>query len=211
VKRGCPGCSAALPEPDRPASGPGPAPEQPQSGRPFGHRWQRLADRISTAGHGGLSEKTGACFRQEKGLKTVKCAPIGQKKEMIMKKLVLTMMILFLTAGVAFAKDFEITKKAGDYTVQVIMDRNPPVVGANKMEIGIKAKAADVTDAAVQVDYGMAAMPGMPAMNYKTKADLTDKKYRATLKLSMSGPWFINVKITRAGKTQTVKLNVDVQ
>jgi len=128
-----------------------------------------------------------------------------------MKKFVLILMVLFLTAGVAFAKDYEITKKAGDYTVQIRMDRNPPVVGANQIAIGIKAKAADVTDATVLVDYGMAAMPGMPAMNYKAKTDLTDKKFHGKLNLSMSGPWFINVKITRAGKTQTVKLNVDVQ
>ncbi len=128
-----------------------------------------------------------------------------------MKKLVLTLMILFLAVGVAFAKDYEITKKAGDYTVQIRMDRNPPVVGANQIAIGIKAKADDVTDATVLVDYGMAAMPGMPAMNYKAKTDLTDKKFHGKLNLSMSGPWFINVKITRAGKTQTVKLNVDVQ
>jgi hypothetical protein len=130
---------------------------------------------------------------------------------MIMKKFVLILMVLFLTAGVAFAKDYEITKKAGDYTVQIRMDRNPPVVGANQIAIGIKAKAADVTDATVLVDYGMAAMPGMPAMNYKAKTDLTDKKFHGKLNLSMSGPWFINVKITRVGKTQTVKLNVDVQ
>ena len=128
-----------------------------------------------------------------------------------MKKFVLILMVLFLTAGFAFAMDYEITKKAGEYTVQIRMDRNPPVVGANQIAIGIKAKAADVTDATVLVDYGMAAMPGMPAMNYKAKTDLTDKKFHGKLNLSMSGPWFINVKITRAGKTQTVKLNVDVQ
>ncbi|MCX5857013.1 MAG: hypothetical protein NTZ57_03755 [Deltaproteobacteria bacterium] len=52
-----------------------------------------------------------------------------------MKKFVLILMVLFLTAGVAFAKDYEITKKAGDYTVQIRMDRNPPVVGANQIAI----------------------------------------------------------------------------
>jgi hypothetical protein len=140
-----------------------------------------------------------------------KIARIGKKKEMTMKKIVLTVMILLLTAGVAFAGDFEMTKKAGDYTVQIRMDRNPPIVGANQIDIGLKAKTADVTDATVMVEYGMAAMPGMPGMNYKAKTELTDKKYRGKLSLSMSGSWFINVKITRTGKTQTVKLNVDVQ
>jgi hypothetical protein len=132
-------------------------------------------------------------------------------EEEAMKRIVLMLSVFLLMVGLADAKDFEITKKAGDYTVQVRMDRNPPIVGSNNIDIGIKAKDGDVTDAVVLIDYGMAAMPGMPAMNYKAKTDLKDKKYRGKLNLSMSGPWSINVKITRAGKTQTVKLNVDVQ
>ena len=128
-----------------------------------------------------------------------------------MKKLALTLMLLLLATGVVFAKDFEVTKTAGDYTVQIKMDKNPPVVGNNRMDIGVKTKTADVSDATVIVEYGMAAMPGMPAMTYKANAEMKNKGYRAILNLSMSGSWSINVKITRAGKTQTVKLNVDVQ
>ena len=69
----------------------------------------------------------------------------------------------------------------------------------------------DVTDAAVAIDYVMPAMPGMPAMNYKAAAGLKDKRYVATVDFSMAGPWSVAVKITRGGKTQTVKLNVDVK
>jgi len=80
------------------------------------------------------------------------------------------------------------------------------------MTVGIKdAKGQDVTDAALAVHYGMAAMPGMPAMNYNATAALKDKAYVSNLNFSMSGPWFINIKITRGGKAQTVKLNVDVK
>ncbi len=129
-----------------------------------------------------------------------------------MKKLVGVGLILLLIAGAAFAKDFEIKKKAGDYNVEVKIDKNPPVVGENNMEIEIKdASGAHVTDAKVVVDYGMPAMPGMPAMNYKTEASLKDKGYRAKLDFSMSGAWNIAVKITRSGKTTPVKFNVDVR
>ena len=77
---------------------------------------------------------------------------------------------------------------------------------------GIKdAGGKDVTDAKVMVDYSMPAMPGMPAMNYKSGTSLKDKRYVANLNFSMSGSWAIAVKIARAGKTQTVKLNVDVK
>jgi hypothetical protein len=48
-------------------------------------------------------------------------------------------------------------------------------------------------------------------MNYKAGASLKDKRYAATLNFSMSGPWAVTIKITRGGKTQSVKLNVDVK
>jgi hypothetical protein len=128
-----------------------------------------------------------------------------------MKKLTAFILILLLAAGFVYAKDYTVMKKAGNYTVHVKMDKNPPVTGQNKMEIGIQdAKGAGVTDATVAVDYGMAAMPGMPAMNYKAKTELKGDRYLANLNFSMSGSWFINLKISRAGKTQLVKLNVDV-
>lgn len=128
-----------------------------------------------------------------------------------MKRFAVAIFVLILATGFVYAKDYEVTKKAGVYTIQVRIDKNPPVTGQNKMDIRIKdAAGKDVTDAVVAVDYGMAAMPGMPAMNYKAKTALKGGRYLATLNFSMSGPWFINVKITHAGKTPLVKFNVDV-
>ncbi len=120
--------------------------------------------------------------------------------------------VLLLVTYQAFAKDYVITKKAGDYTVQIIIGKNPPVTGINRMEIAISdEKGSAVTDAKVSIDYGMPAMPGMGPMNYKNDASLKGNQYLASLNFSMSGPWFINIKITRTGKTQLVKLNVDVK
>ena len=121
-------------------------------------------------------------------------------------------MALLLTVGLANAKDYEITKKSGDYTVQIKMDKNPPVTGENKMDITIKDTAGkSVTDATVDVNFGMPAMPGMAPMNYKATAVLKGESYLATINFSMAGPQFINIKITRGGKSQLVKLNVDVK
>lgn len=131
-----------------------------------------------------------------------------------MKRVTLFMAILVLLVSCisVYAKDYEMTKKAGEYTAMVMIDKNPPVTGNNNMTVGIKdAAGKDVTDATVAIDYGMPAMPGMPAMNYKAGAGLKDKRYAATLNFSMSGPWSVAVKITRGGKTQSVKLNVDVK
>ena len=128
-----------------------------------------------------------------------------------MKRITVILAILFLAFGLVYAKDYTVTKKAGSYMVHVKMDKNPPITGKNNIEITIKDAAdADVVDAAVIVEYSMPAMPGMPAMNYKTKTDTKNKKYMAIVDFSMSGAWNINVKITRAGKTQSVKFNVDV-
>jgi hypothetical protein len=129
----------------------------------------------------------------------------------MMKRFAMALIILLLAAGLVYAKDYVVMKKAGSYTVQVKLDKNPPITGQNKMEISIKDdKGGNVTDATVVVEYSMPAMPGMPAMNYKAKAELNGSRYLANVNFSMSGGWAVNIKITRAGKTQVVKLNVDI-
>jgi predicted small secreted protein len=129
-----------------------------------------------------------------------------------MKRITLIVCVLLLAFGLAYAKDYEMTKKAGEYTVMVMIDKNPPVTGKNNMTVGIRDGAGkDVTDATVAIDYSMPAMPGMPAMNYKAGTSLKNKSYVAEVDFSMSGPWSVTIKITRGGKTQAVKLNVDVK
>ena len=129
-----------------------------------------------------------------------------------MKRIALIVCALLLAVGLAYAKDYEITKKSGDYTVQIKIDKNPPITGENKMDITIKdTTGKNVTDATVDINYGMPAMPGMGAMNYKTTAGLKDDRYLAAINFSMAGPSYINIKITRSGKSQSVKLNVDVK
>lgn len=129
-----------------------------------------------------------------------------------MKKTVAILVALVLTASVAFAKGYEVQKKAGEYDVQVAIDRNPPVAGDNNMTIAIKdATGKAVTDAVVKVDYSMPAMPGMPAMSHKIDAELRGNEYKAVMTFCMGGSWNIVVKITRAGKTTNMKFTVDAQ
>jgi len=129
-----------------------------------------------------------------------------------MKRLTVMTIILLLIAGIAYAKDYEVKKKAGEYDVEVRIDKNPPVVGDNNISVVIKEPPArHVIDAKVRIEYTMPAMPGMPAMNYKADAELKGTEYKAKMNLSMSGSWNIAVKITRGGKTTTVKFNVDAR
>jgi len=129
-----------------------------------------------------------------------------------MKKMVLGAMVFFLMVGVVVAKDYEVTKKAGDYTVTVKIDKNPPITGDNNISVAIKDKGgADVKDAKVSVEYSMPAMPGMPAMNYKAEGMLKGSEYQAKLNFSMSGAWDVAVRITQGTKKAQAKFNVDVR
>lgn len=119
---------------------------------------------------------------------------------------------VFLCAGLAFADEYQASKQVGDFEVMLTIDKNPPVVGNNNVTIVLKnSSGKPVTDAAVRLDYGMAAMPGMPAMNYTSDAVLSGESYQVPMNPSMAGPWFITVKILREKKIETAKFNVDVQ
>ena len=129
-----------------------------------------------------------------------------------MKKLVFVFAVVMLFAGAAHAKGYEVQKKAGEYDVVVTFDQKQPTASDNAVGIEVKdASGKIVKDAQVKVEYSMPAMVGMPAMNYKTDAVVSGDEYKATLGLSMGGSWNIAVKITRAGKTATMKFTVDAK
>jgi membrane fusion protein, copper/silver efflux system len=129
-----------------------------------------------------------------------------------MKKIIVFLLLTLLVAGAAYAKGYEVAKKAGDYAFEVRIDKNPPIVGNNTMEVFIKdASGKAVIDGKVLVEYTMPPMSGMAPMSYKTDATLKGEKYVATMKLSMAGPWNVSVKLTRGGKTDTIKLTIDAK
>ena len=128
------------------------------------------------------------------------------------RRYLLLMLLVVLVAGTALAKESVVQKKAGDYSVEITMDKESPVVGSNNMEIAIKDKAGKaVTDAKVVVTASMPAMPGMPAMENKADAKPDGGKYKAKIDLSMGGSWNMSVRITEGGKTATTKWTVDAR
>lgn len=129
-----------------------------------------------------------------------------------MKKIALFTFVLLLSAGIVWAKGYEIQKKAGDLNVVVKMARSPAVMGENGIAVMVKDSADKaVEDAGVKIEYSMPAMPGMPAMNYGAVLALNKDVYQGKLNFSMSGPWNVVVKIVRGGKTVSTKFSVDVQ
>ena len=124
----------------------------------------------------------------------------------------LAIVALLLPESLSLARGYEAKKKAGEYEVEIQIDRNPPVVGENNITIEIKDGAGKkVTDSKVLVNYYMPPMPRMPPMNYRTEAKLSGSEFRARMKLIMSGPWYVVVIINREGKTSTAKFNIEAQ
>ena len=122
------------------------------------------------------------------------------------------LVLLVLTPSIANPKGYEVKRNAGEYEAEVKIDKYPPVLGDNNMEIEIKdAEGKLVTDAKVLVNYYMPPMPRMAHMNCTTDAKLKGEKYKATMNFIMSGPWIIAIKISHAGKISTAKFNVDAQ
>jgi hypothetical protein len=122
----------------------------------------------------------------------------------------------FVAAGIlcppAGAAALELKKKAGPYDVALRIDRNPPVVGDNGLELRITDEAGAVLkDADILVNYYMPPMPRMAPMNYKTEAKLKKDAYTVRMRLIMAGPWVIVVKITAGGKTTSARFHIDAR
>jgi hypothetical protein len=127
-----------------------------------------------------------------------------------MKRMTVIVLVLLLTAGIAFAKEYTAAKTVGAYHVSITIDKNPPVVGDNNMSITVKnASGKYITDAKVKVEYSMPAMPGMPPMHYKADTILKGNEYQGKMNLSMSGAWNVAVKVSSGGKTSTAKFSVE--
>jgi hypothetical protein len=130
---------------------------------------------------------------------------------MAMKIWNMIILAFLLAAPQAYSKDLELAGKAGEFEVRARIDRNPPILGNNHLEIEIKDSNGSVTDAEVMVNYYMPPMPRMAPMNYTTKAELKGEKYKITMDLIMAGPWIVRVLITRDGKKATAKFNINAQ
>jgi len=121
----------------------------------------------------------------------------------------LMMDLLIVPVGAA---DLELTGKAGDYTVEMTLDKDVPAVGANAATIRIKDKdGAPVKEAEVLLNFYMPPMARMAPMNYKVEAKWKKDAYRAKLKLIMAGPWIIIIRVTVGDKTQSARFQIDAR
>jgi len=99
-------------------------------------------------------------------------------------------------------------KKQAATPVEVKLDKNPPITGPNKMEINIKDdKGGNVTDATGSCGICYARLPGMPAMNYKAKTELSGRPIIWQMSISMQAPGHVISKFTRCRSIRFLPCN----
>lgn len=129
-----------------------------------------------------------------------------------MKRAAIAFLALLIMSTLVYARGYEVDKQAGPYSVKVMLDKKPPVVGDNAVTVSIKDAAGKaVTDVKVSLNYEMPAMPGMPAMRYSAPTTLQGQVYTGKMNFSMSGAWNIKVNVMSKGGTYSIKFNTDVQ
>lgn len=122
------------------------------------------------------------------------------------------LLIFGLLATPVPGKKLEIIKKVGNLTVKVGIEKDPPTVGKNAMEIRVWDESGKaIREAKVLLNYYMPPMPRMAPMNYKVEAKRKNDVFLATMKLIMAGPWVIVLRITIGDKTLTTKLHIDAR
>ena len=114
--------------------------------------------------------------------------------------------------SVVHGRDYAVRRKVEAFTVDIAINRNPPVMGKNDIRIGIKdGLGKHVLNVPVSVNYYMPPMPGMPPMNYTVTASPSGNEYRATMDFIMTGPWNIVIKTVIAEKQIRAAVPIDVR
>lgn len=123
------------------------------------------------------------------------------------------MVTLLMVAPAAHSKNLELNKTVQNMQVKCTLDRNPPIVGDNQLDIEITdaATGTQITDAEVLVNYYMPPMPRMAPMNYTTRAEPKGNAYAVSMHIIMAGPWVLRVVINHAGKQAGAKFSFDAQ
>ena len=117
-----------------------------------------------------------------------------------------------MVSTIAWGGDYKVRRTVEGHTLDITLNRNPPIMGKNEIRIEIKdTHGKFVTNNLVTVNYYMPPMPGMPPMNYTLKAVPHGSGYVATMDFIMTGPWNVVVKASTAGKQLRLTVPIDVR
>lgn len=127
-------------------------------------------------------------------------------------KITIALLLVWIFVPMAYGRDFTVRRIVDGYTLDIAINRNPPVSGPNVLKVEVKdPQGKAVTHIPVMVNYYMPPMPGMPPMNYTVKALPQGNGYNVTMDLIMTGPWNIVIRATVPGKSLKVTVPIDVR
>jgi hypothetical protein len=122
------------------------------------------------------------------------------QNEVIKSILAIAILLVFMTATLSEARDFRVRKRAGNFIVDVTLDKNPPILGNCDIRIEIHdGQGVAVTGSRVLVNYYMPPMPGMVPMNYTIQTTPKGSSHVATMHFIMTGPWNIVIQFNSGG------------
>jgi hypothetical protein len=127
-------------------------------------------------------------------------------------KIVMILSLVWISTSIAHGRDFMVRRNVDGYTLDIAINRNPPILGPNGLKVEVRDVAGKpVANIPVTVNYYMPPMPGMPPMNYTVKAVPRGAGYTMTMDLIMTGPWNIVIRATVPGKPLRVTVPIDVR
>ena len=126
-----------------------------------------------------------------------------------MKKIILALIVMFSTVFL----NADVVSQNGlqdGYEIK-LYTKDTPISGNNDFYVTIKKDKNTVEDVKVKIKVFMPAMPGMPYMEYKTKAKLVDGEYKMMINFSMGGTWQYHLKFkTSDDVIHTVRGSVNI-
>jgi hypothetical protein len=126
-----------------------------------------------------------------------------------MKKLMLLVMVTFGAIFVSADTINQNGQKDG-YDVK-LYTTTTPVSGSNDFFVTLSKDGKVLTDAKVKIKVFMPAMPGMPYMVYKTRAELVDGVYKMMINFGMNGTWQYHLKFkTSDNEIHTLRGSLNV-
>ena len=131
---------------------------------------------------------------------------------LLKNKILVIFFLATFTGTIVYGRDYTARKKVEGYTIEIAINRNPPIVAKNELHVTIKDSVGKpLIDLTVMVNYYMPPMPGMAPMNYTVKAAQKGDGYMVTMDLIMTGPWNIVVRTNVAGKRLSATFPIDVR
>lgn len=125
-----------------------------------------------------------------------------------MKKIIFITMLF--TAIVLNADLINQNGEKNGYSIN-LYTKSTPISGNNDFYVKLSHNNNPIENAKMKIKVFMPEMPGMPYMEYKTKAKLIDGIYKMNINFSMGGTWQYHLKFkTIDNKVHTVRGSVNI-